>query len=109
MKEDEAYRCDLLYFAHGRVLLDRLDSLMDEVMRNEDGIRTDTGFCQDRVYLIGESGYFQRMTVDISPGTVVIGFLYHWYSTFLLDSKTSSAPVLMMNIPGWKVKSSIGL
>lgn len=109
MKEDEAYRCDLLHFAHGRVPLDRLDGLMDEVTRNEDGIRTDTGFCQDRVHLIGESGYLQRMTVDISPGTVVVGFLYHRYSTFLLDSKPSNASVLMMNIPGWKVKSSIGL
>ena len=109
MEEDEAYRCDLLYFAHGRVLLDRLDGLMDEVTRSEDGIRTDTGFCQDRVHLIGEAGYLQRMTVDISPGTVVIGFLYHRYSTFSLDSKPSRVSVLMMNIPGWKVKSSIGL
>lgn len=109
MKEDEAYRCDLLHFAHGRVLLDCLDGLMDEVMRNEDGIRTDTGFCQDRVHLSRESGYFQRMTVDISPGRVVIGFLYHRFSAFSLDSKPSSASVLMMNIPEWKVKSSIGL
>ena len=109
MKEDEAYRCDLLHFAHGRMLLDRLDGLMDEVTRNEDGIRTDTGFCQDRVHLIGEAGYPQRMTVDRHPGTVVIGFLYHRYSTFSLDSKPSRASVLMMNIPGWKVKSSIGL
>lgn len=109
MKEDEAYRCDLLHFAHGRVLLDCLDGLMDEVMRNEDGIRTDTGFCQDRFHLIGEVGYLQRMTVDISPGTVVIGFLYHRFSAFSLDSKPSRASVLMMNIPGWKVKSSIGL
>lgn len=109
MKEDEAYRCDLLHFAHGRVLLDRLDGLMDEVTRNEYGILTDTGFCQDRVHLSRESGYLQRMTVDISPGTVVIGFLYHRYSTFSLDSKPSRASVLMMNIPGWKVKSSIGL
>ena len=109
MKEDEAYRCDLLHFAHGRMLLDRLDGLMDEVTRNEDGIRTDTGFCQDRVHLIGEAGYPQRMTVDISPGRVVIGFLYHRYSTFSLGSKPGRASVLMMNIPGWKVKSSIGL
>lgn len=98
MKEDEAYRCDLLHFAHGRVLLDRLDGLMDEVTRNEDGIRTDTGFCQDRFHLIGESGYLQRMTVDISPGRVVIGFLYHRFSAFSLDSKPSRVSVLMMNI-----------
>lgn len=109
MKEDEAYRCDLLYLAHGRVLLDRLDGLMDEVMRNEDGIRTDTGFCQDRIHLSRESSYLQRMTVDISPSRVVIGFLYHRFSAFSLDSKPSSASVLMMNIPEWKVKSSIGL
>ena len=109
MKEDKAYRCDLLYLAHGCVLLDRLDGLMDEVTRNEDGILTDTGFCQDRFHLSRESGYFQRMTVDISPGRVVIGFLYHRFSAFSLDSKPSSASVLMMNIPEWKVKSSIGL
>ena len=109
MKEDEAYRCDLLHFAHGRVLLDSLDGLMDEVMRNEDSIRTDTGFCQDRVHLSRESGYFQRMTVDISPGRVVIGFLYHRFSAFSLDSKPSRGSVLMMHVPEWKKGSSIGL
>lgn len=109
MKEDETYRSDLLYLAHGRVLLDSLDGLMDEVMRNEDSIRTDTGFCQDRIHLSRESSYLQRMTVDISPSRVVIGFLYHRFSAFSLDSKPSSASVLMMNIPEWKVKSSIGL
>ena len=109
MKEDEAYRCDLLHLAHGHVLLDRLDGLMDEVTRNEDSIRTDTGFCQDRFHLIGEAGYLQRVTVDIPPGTVVIGFLYHRFSAFSLDSKPSRGSVLMMHVPEWKKGSSIGL
>ena len=100
---------DLLYLPHGRVLHDCLSGLMNEVMRYEDGIRADTGFCLDQVHLSRESGYFHRMTVDLSPGSVVIGFLYHWFSAFSLDSKPSRGSVLMMHVPGWKKGSSMGL